>query len=181
MRDFESYVEEMSEQGVLEQYLEMCEAGQSPNMAAMLASQKAPGLKGTDTQFLRDENYNMRRIDEDQMNRIQQIAKRAGINTQGKVYNGQLGKYTDPYAWVSDLSDVKRTAEHKEMDIEGAVKVNAYRGPKKKTRIAPDILNRLERQARKSNKSLDTKCRNVAGARQELRQRLTDKHTRPKD
>ena len=180
-RDFESYIAEMSELDVLERYLEMCEAGQSPSMAAMLASQQAPGLKGTDTQFQRDERYNMSRVDDDQMERIQQIAKRSGIITQGKTYNGQLGKYSDPHAWVSDLGDVKHTAIAKGMDIEGAVKVNAYAGPRPKTRIAPDILGRLERQARKSDPSLDGKCRKSKAARSELRQRLTDKHTKPKD
>lgn len=180
-RDFESYITEMTELGVLERYLEMCEAGQSPSMSAMLAAQQAPGLKGTDSQYARDERFNMSRIEDDQMERIQQIAKRAGISTQGKMYASQLGKYDDPRAWVSDLSDVKASAIAKGMNIGGAVNVNAYQGPRPKTRIAPDILNRLEKQARKHDKSLDQKCKTSKVARTELRQRLTDKHSKPKD
>ena len=172
---------EMDEIGALDFYLELLEAGQSPNMAAMLAAQSPPGLKGTDTQFSRKENERMRDIDDVNMQNMLRIAKRAGINTHGKTYNGQLGKYDDPRAWVSDLSDVKETAMHKQMDIDGDIKVNGYRGPKKKKpRIAGDILDGLEARERKNDKALDNKCKKDKNSRRELRQKLVEKHSKKK-
>jgi hypothetical protein len=176
-----SIEEEMDAEGVRGIYDEMVRQGAHPNMAAMLAIQKAPGTWNTDSDFQRKERDRMGSIEEMEMIKIQSLAKRAWIVTTGKTYNGQLGKYNDPLAWVSDTGDVKKAATEKGMEIDGVVKVNAYRGPKPKTRIATDILDRLEKQARSGDKDLDSKCRTSKSARAELRRKLTEKHTKPKN
>lgn len=143
----ESIQLEMDAAGVRDIYDAMVKEGQSPNMAAMLAMQKPPGSRNTDSDFSRKETKRMKSMDESQLDAVVKIAKRAGINTHGKTYNGQLGKYNDPGAWVSGTGDVRQTAIRKGMSIKGAVNVDAYAGPKKKVRMAPDILDGLEKRA----------------------------------
>lgn len=173
----------MDRLGVRQIYDRMVERGQHPNMAAMLAAQQPPASKNTDSDFQRRECSRMRSMDEEQREHIAQIARRAGINTAGKTYNGQLGKYSDPLAWVSDTNDVKQAAVQKNLRVEGMVNVDAYRDRKpKKKRIAKDILDSLERRARLRDSSLNERCKKSATARKDLREALTEKHTKkPKD
>ena len=79
-------------------------------------------------------------------------------------------------AWVSDTTDVKNAAVAKEMDIDGMVKVNAYRGPRKKVRLAKDIIDRIEMENRMKDPKLDEKCRKSDNARKDLRNKIVDKH-----
>jgi hypothetical protein len=177
-----SIEEEMDRAGIRHIYDCLIKDGQSPNMAAMLASMKPPGSWNTGKDFSKRENDRMRCLADDQREDIVRVAKSAGINTHGKTYNGQLGGYKDPMAWVSDTGDVRKAAIAKEMDIDGMVKVNAYRGPKKKVRLAEDIIDRLEGDARKKNRKLDESCKKSDNARKELRGKLVDKHgARKKD
>jgi len=176
----ESIESEMDAAGVREIYDSMIKEGQSPSMAAMLAMQKPPGSHNTDSDFARKENGRMKAMDESQLDAVVKIAKRAGINTHGKTYNGQLGKYDDPGAWVSGTGDVRTTAIRKGLKVKGSVNVDAYTGPKKKVRIAPDILDGLERRARSKDAKLEAKCKRSDNERMELRERLTNKHTKPK-
>jgi hypothetical protein len=152
----ESIEAEMDSAGLRDVYDWLISEGNSPNMAAMLASQKPPGSWNTDADFNRREH-------------------------QGKTYNGQLGKYNDPAAWVSGTGDVRASAMEKQLDIDGMVKVNAYRGKKKKTRLAKDIVDRLEQRARSSDAKLDEKCRNSDNARTDLRNKLISKHSKPRE
>ena len=171
---------EMDDAGLREVYDHLIEDGNSPNMAAMLASQSAPASKNTDSDFCRRESSRMSSMNEHHLDEVVRIAKRAGINTHGKSYNGQLGKYDDPLAWVSTKDDVKQAAIRKNMDIKGMVNVKAYR-PKKKVRLADDIVDRLERNARRKDKSLDEKCKKSDNARRGLRGSLIEKHSKKRD
>ena len=172
---------EMDQAGIRDIYDALVEQGEHPNMAAMLATQSAPGTWNTDTDFARRENERMSGMQEENRDTIVKIAQKHGINTHGKTYNGQLGRYSDPMAWVADTHDVKQAAMKKGLDIDGMVKVNGYKGPKKKVRIAEDILDRLEYQARALDPELNTKCKKNTKARKELRETLTNKHSKPKD
>lgn len=117
----------------------------------------------------------------DRVEDIVKIARRAGINTQGKTYNGSLGKYDDPAAWVSGKDDVRAAAIKKGMNIDGMVKVDGYRGPKKKVRLADDIVDNLERNARSKDSKLDETCKKSDNARKQLREKLINKHSKKKD
>lgn len=167
---------EMDSTGLRSIYDQLVKNGNSPNMAAMLASQQAPGVWNTEATFNKRENERMGSLDGDHVEEIVKIARRAGINTQGKTYNGQLGTYSDPGAWVSGKDDVKATAIRKEMTIDGMVKVDGYRGPKKKKRLADDIVDKLEGDARKRDRKLDEKCSKSDNARKDLRKKIIDKH-----
>ena len=177
----ESIEAEMDSAGLRDVYDWLISEGNSPNMAAMLASQKPPGSWNTDADFNRREHGRMSSMADDNLEAITKIARRSGINTQGKTYNGQLGKYNDPAAWVSGTGDVRVSAMEKQLDIDGMVKVNAYRGKKKKTRLAKDIVDRLEQRARSSDAKLDEKCRNSDNARTDLRNKLISKHSKPRE
>ena len=172
---------EMDAAGLRQVYDYLIELGNSPNMAAMLASQKAPGTWTTDADFSKRENERMRSQSESHTEEINKIARDAGINTAGKTYNGQLGKYNDPLAWVSSKDDVKTAAVKKGMDIDGMVKVNAYRpNTKKGPRLAKDIVDRLEKIERKKDRKLDLSCSKSDNARKELRNKIVDRHGRKK-
>ena len=134
---------DMDALGVRDIYDELIRDGQSPNMSAMLAAMRPPGVWNTDSNFNRRENDRMKALNDDQLDDIVRIAKRAGISTHGKSYNGQLGKYNDPAAWVANTNDVKNSAIAKGMDIDGMVKVKAYRGQKKKPRLG-DLIQMFE-------------------------------------
>lgn len=174
----ESIEAEMDSLGIRDIYDAMLANGESPVMAQMLATQRAPATRGTDSEFLRRERDRMTSMPDKTRDGIVDVAKRAGIDTTGKVYNGQLGKYNDPSAWVSNTHDVRQVAMKKGLGVKGAVNVDLPDRPVKKTKIAPDILNRLERENRSADPSLDEKCRKSKTARSELRQRLADKHAR---
>lgn len=168
---------EMDRLGCREFYDAIVANGTSPRMAGILASGQSPSTRGTDSDFCRKEVSRMNSMSEMELFKINDLARKAGINTAGKTYNGSLGRYTDPMAWVSSTSDVKNAAIAKEMDIDGVVKVNGYRGPKKRDKIAKDILDRLEKNARAKDPQLDKKCRENSKTRRELREKLTSKHS----
>lgn len=167
---------EMDAEGIRHIYDHLTSQGESPTMASMLASMKAPGSWNTGKDFSKRENERMRSLSEDQRDEIASLAKDAGISTHGKTYNGQLGGYKDPMAWVSDTTDVRNAAIAKEMDIDGMVKVNGYRGPRKKVRLAEDIVNRLEADARRKDRKLDESCKKSDNARTGLRSKIVEKH-----
>ena len=167
---------EMDSIGLRGVYDALIKEGNSPSMAAMLASQKAPGAWNTEASFNKRENERMSSLGGDHVEDIVKIARKAGINTQGKTYNGQLGTYSDPGAWVSGKDDVRATAIHKGMSIDGMVKVDGYRGPKKKKRLADDIVDGLESVSRKRDPKLDEKCSKSDNARKDLRKSIIEKH-----
>ena len=121
-----SIEDEMDQKGIRDVYDWLIEIGNSPSMAAMLATQSPPGSTNTDSDFSRRENDRMSCMNDHHREEIVKIAKRSGINTQGKTYNGQLVKYDDPLAWVSDKEDVKRAVIKKNLSIRGMVNVDAY-------------------------------------------------------
>ncbi len=173
----ESIEHEAKSKGVLKEYRAMVRKGESPRMAIMLAVQRFPGLKGTDTQFQKLERERVNHDYEDKdMAKIHQLAKKAGIATAGKTYNGQLGRYDDPRAWVSDTSDVVAAAKEKGLSLRGQVNVENEAKPMKKTRLAKRLIDQAERQMIKADPALAEKVRKKPSVRKELRERIIDKH-----
>ena len=159
-------------------YDEMVADGTYPVLAATLACQKFANIGTTDKTFNKREHERMSKMDEGQREVIAAIARKAGINTTGKTYNGQLGKYNDPNAWVSGTSDVIQAANAKGLSIRGMVNVENEQRPIAKKRIAPDILDGLELRERKRNPAIDSDCTKNPKKRVELREKLTEKHTK---
>lgn len=174
----ESIESEMDAIGARDWYDALVAAGTSPTLAAMFVTRKCAAIGTTDTTFNKRERNRMLQMDDGQREVITAIARKNGINTTGKTYNGQLGKYSDPHAWVSDTHDVLAAAKAKGYSLggNGMVKVENEAPPIKRQRIAPDILDRLETERRSKDKSLDAKCLKSPKARHELREKLTEKH-----
>ena len=105
----------------LARYFMYRENGQSPRFAAIAACQRAPGTKGSDRAFNEHARRRMDRMHATNQERILGIAKRAGINTQGKYYVGGLGRYNDPAAWVSTTDDILSVAKARNLNVEGSV------------------------------------------------------------
>lgn len=96
---------------------------QDVEWAAMCALQQPPGTRYTDKAYQQAARADMNSMPTKLREAIVQTAREAGINTTGKHFEGSLGGYTDPMAWVSDLSDVSAAAKAKNMDMDGAVKI----------------------------------------------------------
>lgn len=173
--------QDMRRSGCYEKYAELVNNGESPQMASCIASRTFAATRGTDTEFVRRELDRMNSMEETTRNQIVQIAQSAGIKTHGKSYNGQLGRYNDPAAWVSDTSDVRRVAKAKGLQVRGMVNVDAPDvdpAPRQKM-IAPDIKQRIMNQYRTADPKLDEKCRKSVKAVKELEHRVIEKHARP--
>lgn len=130
-------------------HYEKCVAnGCTPPLALMLATRHAPEMGESDRTFAIEQHENMRTMDPLHRDRILAIAKRAGINTHGKTYHGQLGKYHDPLAWVADTSDAKQALKRKNMRAEGGLVNNKDAvdlPPPPPPPLAEDIKRRLMR------------------------------------
>jgi hypothetical protein len=163
--------------GAIKEYRAMIKRGESPRMAIMLLSRSCPGLKGTDTGFqkLERERVNHDYTDAD-MAKIHQLAKAAGISTAGKTYNGALGRYGDPRAWVSDTSDVRAAAKEKGLSLRGQVNVENEPKPAKQKKLNERLLRETERQYLKADPALAERCRKKESVRRELRHTIVEKH-----
>jgi hypothetical protein len=163
---------------VLAHYRKLRRRGESASMAAMIATRKTPQLKNTDTQFCKRERDRMQDIPEKQRDDIVAIARRAGINTTGKTYNGQLGTYSDPAAWIGDTHDVRKVAMAKGLDVQGMVNVKAAvpLNPERKPGVAPDICDRMITERAKHDKQFAKKIATSPKARKAAADEIVAKH-----
>lgn len=173
----ESIENEARENGVYAQYKELIDSGSSPTIAIMLAMRAFPGLKGTDTQFnkLHRQEMGDHYIEEDR-ERIVKIARKAGISTAGKTYNGQLGKYDDPLAWVSGTSDVRHAAKEKGLSLRGQVNVENEPVPVKRVKMSDRLIKETEQQYFKQNPAIKERVTKNPKKRKELREQIVEKH-----
>lgn len=168
---------EAKQLGSLKAYRAMIKRGESPRMAIMLLSQRFPGIKGTDTGFqkLERERVNHDYTDTD-MAKIHELAKAAGVSTAGKTYNGTLGRYRDPRAWVSDTGDVRAAAKEKGLSLRGQVNVENEAKPVKRKKLSERLVREAEIQHLKADPALAERCRKKVSARNELRHNIIEKH-----
>ena len=172
---------EMDRLGVRQIYDHLVKNGNSPRMAEMLAAQQTPHLWNTDSCFNKKERSRMNEMDDMEQFKINDLARKAGINTTGKTYNGQLGTYTDPAAWVSGTHDVVEAAKKKGLDIDGMVRAKHYKPEKKKNvKMAKDLVDGYETIARRKDPKLDQQCKNSKAARTALRKSIVEKHSSKK-
>ncbi len=176
----ESMLQESLDKNVTGRMLDMVLNGESPRMALMLAMQQPPGTKGTDSVFNAAENRRVgQQYSDEYMSKITAIAKRAGVDTTGKTYNGQLGKYHDPHAWVSGLGDVRAAAKAKGYRIEGAVNVD-HLDENAPPKPAPKLSERLIREQTENvvaqNPGIAAKVAQSPRAAKTLREQIIDRH-----
>lgn len=163
--------------GVLRQYKALLRKGESPRMALLLAMQKFPGLKGTDSIFCKLEHERVKEIGDEEMTKIVKIAKQAGINTHGKTYNGQLGGYTDPMAWISDTHDVRVSAKEKGLSIRGQVNVENAPKPRPKKKLSERLIRETTQSYLEKDPALKERVKKSPKAKRELRERIVATHS----
>ncbi len=102
-------------------YENMRLAGESHNMAEILATRSYPGIK-TDAIFNEGKfSGSDGRIDTEQT-WLRAQAEAAGVSTAGKWYCRGLASFPgDPTAWVGDRGDVLRIARERGMKVHGYV------------------------------------------------------------
>lgn len=118
--------------------------------AEMCAIKQAPGAYGTDRAYMEGAvlNHGFERGDLMADHYIA-TAKRAGINIQGKVYRGGLGKPDDPLAWVGGRDDAIAAAKAKNLNLhQGSTLVHkaVEMPPTPDVPLAPKIIQRFAKR-----------------------------------
>jgi hypothetical protein len=161
-------------------YREILRKGETAEWAAMCALQSAPRTKNTDRTFCDGHRRHMNQMDDYNRSKILQAAKKAGINTQGKFFNG-IGRYTDPASWSSTQQDVIDAAKRKRLKLEGPVNCNYMREdlpPPKPKPLAEDLVKSEALALMKKDPALAAKVRKSPKAKQELREQIQATHSR---
>lgn len=125
-------------------YVKMRLNGESHRMADMLAHCAFPGIRGTDSDFMKGSH-----IQDSILDGVRhRMAQASGVDTNGKKYLAGLARFPgDPEAWVSGTSDVLRICSNRGWNCHGAVEYEApdsypvvEADKPKDCPIAPDIL-----------------------------------------
>ena len=161
------------------EYDRMVAAGNSPQFAMMCLHRKAPNPGQSDQAFNRSARRRMNGMSDFEVERVTRIARRAGINTDGKYYVGRLGKYTDPLAWCSTVDDVKAAARKKNLTVDGVVSHTAVpTAPVQGPALAPDIVERETKKLLMKDPDLRAKVKEGKVKKAELKERVIAKHGR---
>lgn len=160
---------------VQKRYVDMVNDGVAPRFAEMCALQIAPGVKGTDRAFMegRLNNEQFNKMPKDHARNILTLARRAGINPNGKYYCSGLADKrgpADPMAWVDGAGDVKRVASQRNLTVSGAVEHKGVAQPRPK---APVLSERLTREMMRVEKKSHPTMKQG-----ELRELVQDKYGR---
>lgn len=131
-------------------FWQLIEDGSTPRFACMIAMRSPPGIKAPDHLFNENARHRMNTMNSEQRDSIVEIAKKAGISTQGKYYVPGLGKYDDPRAWCSTADDAMAVAKERGLILSGAVNyepdneaIDKQVDAASKQRLAPDIAREL--------------------------------------
>lgn len=140
-------------------YLKCIADGQSPRFAEMVALMQPPGTRGTDRAFLEGKNNQewLGDMPKRQANYILKEAKAAGISTTGKVYMSGLADkrgWCDPQAWISDVSDIKRVAKARNLQVRGIVDIDSTDEPNQRAELNPRIARELAKKEIKKSPKL---------------------------
>jgi hypothetical protein len=128
-------------------YLDMVANGVAPRLAEMLALQQPPGLRGTDRALMegRLNNQQFDRMPRDHAENMITLARRAGINPNGKYYSSGLADGrgpADPAAWIDSVRDVKRVAAERNLTVSGAVEHQGIAQPRPDRKPLSERLTR---------------------------------------
>lgn len=156
--------------------------GTAPKMALMLASRHGPEMKGSDRAF----NEGARRKMESMpaVNRkIHELARQAGISTDGKYHVSGLGRYDNPLAWCSTIEDAKLSVKMQGLNATGLFEYTApEQPPAERVPLAPDLVaaavsERLSQPEHSKVRTLPPKQRAEAVAA--LKSQVVSEHGRP--
>jgi hypothetical protein len=143
-------------------YMSMIRDGQSESFALMCSLGQPPGTKGTDRAFQQGRlaGNQWDELPARQAKKMLREAKAAGIDVVGKQYVSGLANklgHCDPMAWVSDLSDVRRVAKARNLNVTGAVNIEAAELPPIRHDINPRIAKELAKKEIAQNPKLSMK------------------------
>ncbi|TXH59096.1 MAG: hypothetical protein E6Q97_00545 [Desulfurellales bacterium] len=165
--------------------------GNKPQFALACILQEAPSGKGNftphfgnvggrinDQAFVRSAFRRMNTMNPRNREKILKIAQRAGINTEGKAYCGQLGGYSNPMAWCSTAEDVLESCKRQNLSSSGAVEYKAHEeeAPIQGKALAPDIVKREAKRLLTKDPDLAAKVREGRVKKQEVAERVVAKH-----
>lgn len=143
-------------------YADCIRRGESPRMALMLASRFSPVMGGSDRAFnegARRKMSNLPAVNQ----KMLEIARKAGINTNGKYHVSGLGAYNNPMAWVSTVDDVKESLKKQGLSSRGLVNYKApEKPPAPRIALAEDIIQDELRQRLSQNERLKSMPPNSA-------------------
>lgn len=144
---------------VREHYIRMINDGQTERWSVMCALQQAPGTQGTDRAFMQgrlDGNW-LDGLPPRMAKKMAREAKASGININGKYYLGGLADkrgHMDPGAWVDSVSDIKRVAKERNLNVSGIVSIEGHEVERKPVALNPKIVSKLAKQAMADNPKL---------------------------
>lgn len=157
--------------------------GNSPSLALSFVSRRMAMMGGSDRAFCELSQRSMSKMARNNRDEIVKIARKAGINTDGKVYQGELGRYADPHAWVSGAEDVKTVYKLKNWgSAEGMVKHKRTDVPvvRKRTGLAPDLVNERAADYVRKDQKLREQLRKGRKKIQDVKEMVIAKHGRKK-
>lgn len=180
--ELERLHDECRRAGVLADYHKAVASGANPRFAAMLALQSPPGTKNTDRAFSQGQHRKMEQMGGRTRKLLQETAKRAGIETNGKYYLGGALKATDPAAWVTSAEDALTVCKRRNLNAEGVLnyKATVIEKPPPDVALAPDLVRDFERKALQNDPALRAKVKANPKARRELREAIVERHGKKK-
>lgn len=147
-------------------------------MGGVIESSQPPGTMNTDRAFLEGIGGSSltHGLDRIFAERYHARARRAGINTTGKVYISQLGNPDNPLAWVSDLSDVKKSCEIQGHGCEALKVKEVVKDPGPDIPLADDIVQSEVEKRLEANPDLLAKVKEKPEKLNDLKGEIIDKY-----
>lgn len=180
-KDYERYRKQCKAENRVEFYEHLIDEGNNPGFAAMLAMQSPSGAKGTERAFLEGQHTWADKLSQNAAGALHDIAKKAGISTQGKKYIGGIGRPDDAMAWISTQDDVRAALKEKGLSSVGGVNYKApeqeFKGRKK---LSDDIVNTYVQKELKKDKGLAQAVAKSPKKLNNLKQKIISKHTKGK-
>lgn len=144
----------------------------------MLDSRQAPMMANSDRMFMEGAfaqsiTHGLGPVS---ANRYIELARKAGINTHGKVFMSQLGKPTNPLAWVSGIEDVRTSCKIQGKGAEQLGLNAVIPDPGPDVPLADDIIQEEMESRFEANPDLAAKCRENPEKALELRADIIQKH-----
>jgi len=161
-------------------YRAMIKKGESPRFAHMCAIRRAPETRYSDKTFNKQRRIHMNSMSPMNRKKYLEMAKKAGISTQGKFYVGGLGRATDPMAWVSTVDEARDVCRAKNLTAEGLVShVGTKTDPPKRARMANDIVSRYVARELAKDPQRAAKCKADPAQLAKVQAEVVDRHAPP--
>lgn len=155
----------------------------SEKFAEMCALQAPPGVRNTDKTFCLGQREKMERMNPEVRKKLVEVAKSAGVQTDGKFYMSGLGGYTNPAAWVSCAEDVITSCKVQNKGVEGVLNFKAPRQvvkPVERVPLSEPLIQEMSVKEMTADPALAEKCKKNPKARRELREKVVAKYGRKK-